>query len=391
MAFVRKLVLLIFVLALVGLGAFFVVGSQIADKMMNKIVAHEPYPVSEAALALHKTLIIGDWHDDALMWDRDLTKRSDYGHVDFPRMAEGNVALQMFTTVTKSPAGLNYDENFAETRDQITLVVFGQLWPFRTWTSLTERALYQSKKLHDFQAKAPEMFRIVRTKGDLQAVLDARAAGTPLMGALMGAEGGHALDGNIANLARLDAAGFRMIGLQHFFDNALGGSLHGISQTRLTDFGRQVVAEMISRNMIVDLAHTSAAVARDVLEFEGVNVVVSHTGIFSHCETKRNFPDDLMQAIAAKGGLIAIGFWADVTCDASPTGVAKTIVAAINLVGANHVSLGSDYDGTVEVGFDPSEMAALTHALLEEGVSEDDIRAVMGGNMVRYLLAALPE
>ncbi len=107
------------------------------------------------------------------------------------------------------------------------MLIMGQLWPMRTCDSLTERTLYQSQQLHEFAAKAPEVFRIIRTKSDLEAVLATRADGKPLIGALIGAEGGHALNGDQANLARLYDAGFRMIGLQHFFGNALGGSLHG--------------------------------------------------------------------------------------------------------------------------------------------------------------------
>lgn len=391
MRHVKNLFLLLVNLVLLGVLGFVVLGSRIVQSDMNSVIAHDPYPISERAAALHETLVIGDWHADPLMWRRNLLKRHSYGQVDFPRLAEGNVALQMFTTVTKSPSGLNYEHNSAEASDNITLVAMGQLWPPRTWDSLTERALFQSKKLHEFQAKAPETLKIIRTKSDLGDVLAARAAGKPLIGALIGAEGGHALDGKIENLDRLYNAGFRMIGLTHFFDNELGGSLHGEGNHGLTDFGREVVREMVRRNIIIDLAHTSPKMAAEVLEMFDVPVVVSHTGIHSHCETTRNFKDPLMQDIAAAGGLIAIGYWADVTCDASPDGVAAAIVAAINLVGEDHVSLGSDYDGSVETAFDTSELAALTDALLRQGLKDATIAKVMGGNMVRFLTEQLPD
>ncbi len=378
-------------LAFAGLAVFLIFAPALVEKGMNVVTDHDPYPVSDAARELHRSLIIGDWHADSLLWNRDLLKRADYGHVDIPRLAEGNVALQMFTTVTKSPAGLNYDENAADARDQITLLAMGQLWPRRTWNSLTERARYQSQRLHEFAARAPDQLRIIRSRSDLEAVLAARQSGSRLIGALIGAEGGHALDKDQANLARLFDAGFRLMGLQHFFDNALGGSLHGQSNAGLTEFGISVVEEMVTRKMIIDLAHSSPAVAWDVLEMVNVPVVVSHTGIHGHCQTKRNFPDDLMQAIAANGGLIAIGYWEEVTCDASPKGVAKAIQAAIALLGADHVALGSDYDGTITTSFDTSELAALTDALLKEGVSEEDIAKVMGGNMVAFLRNALPD
>ncbi len=151
--------------------------------------------------------MIGDWHADSLLWNRNLFERGAYGQVDFPRMASGNATIQVFTTVTKSPAGLNY-ENSAEARDNITLLAFGQLWPMRTWDSRIERALYQSERLHNFQTEASDVFRIIRTKSDLGSILEGRAGG----GEMMGAEGGHALDGDIANLDRMFDAGFRVMG-----------------------------------------------------------------------------------------------------------------------------------------------------------------------------------
>ncbi|MFD2856593.1 hypothetical protein ACFSZS_20050 [Seohaeicola zhoushanensis] len=142
-------------LAIIAAGAFFVFAPGYVERSRNNVVVHEPYPVSEAASALHQTLVIGDWHADSLLWNRDLTKRGSYGQVDLPRLQEGNVAVQVFTAVTKSPAGQNYDSNSAETTDNITLLAVGQLWPVRTWNSLLERALYQAEKLHRFEAEAP--------------------------------------------------------------------------------------------------------------------------------------------------------------------------------------------------------------------------------------------
>jgi len=99
----------------------------------------------------------------------------------------------------------------------------------------------------------------------------------------------------------------------------------------------------------------------------------------------------LMQAIAAEGGLIGIGFWEDVTCDDSPEGVAAAILAAIDLVGVEHVALGSDYDGTITTTFDASEYAVLTDRLLDAGLGEADIRAVMGENLITFFRENLPE
>ena len=389
----RFLFRLLGVLVILGATGFFVFGPGIADRRLNPVTPHDPWPVSPAAKAMHERLIIGDMHADALLWDRDLTKRWGRGQVDLPRLAEGNVALQVFTTVTKSPSGLSYEANAADARDDVTLLYIGQLRPFRSWRDLTERALEQARQLAKAEEKAPEALKIIRTRADLAEVMRRREGGEKVIGGILGAEGGHALMGEIGNLNRLYDAGFRLIGLTHFFDNALGASLHGEAGggKGLTKFGRQVVQKMVEKQMIIDLAHAAPAMAREVLEMVDMPVVVSHTGIRSHCDTVRNFPDDLMRDIAATGGLIGIGYWADVTCDDTPAGIAGAIVAAIGVVGADHVALGSDFDGTVRTTFDASELAALTQALIDRGLDEAVIAKVMGGNMVRFLEAALPE
>lgn len=377
-------------LLIVAAGAFFVYAPGYVERERNNVLAHEPYPVSEAARALHASLIVGDWHADSLLWNRDLTQRGSYGQVDLPRLVEGNVAVQVFTAVTKSPAGQNYDSNSAEAMDNITLLAVGQLWPMRTWNSLLARAIYQAQKLQRFEDVTPDMLKIVRSLADLEGVLTDRAAGSKRVAGILGIEGAHPLEGRLENLDLLEAAGYRLIALQHFFDNELGGSLHGIGDKGLTDFGRQVVAEVEKRGMILDVAHSSPQVARDVLAITEMPIVVSHTGIHSFCPAKRNFPDDLMQAIAATGGVIGIGYWDEVACgDITPANIARMIRAAVDLVGEDHVSLGSDFDGSVETAFDTSELAALTSALLDQGLSEAQVRKVMGENMLRVLRARL--
>lgn len=371
---------------ILGVIGFFGFLPAYVEGTSNNVIAHDPYPVSAEAQALHDDMIVGDWHADSLLWSRDLAKRGTRGQVDIPRLVEGGSALQMFTAVTKSPAGLNYEENSAEAFDNITLLAFAQMWPPRTWNSLLERALYQAQKLHELEDADPDNFKIILTGADLDEVLNARAAGSDIVGGLLGIEGAHPLEGDLANLDKIEAAGYRMIALQHFFDNKLGGSLHGQANNGLTEFGRAVVAEVADRDLVLDVAHSSPQVVQDVLDMTDIPIIVSHTGIHGFCAAKRNFTDDLMQAIAATGGVIAMGYWAEVTCDDfAPDGIAKMIVAAIATVGEDHVSLGSDYDGSVETKFDTSELPALTHALLEAGVSEVQIRKVMGENMVRVL------
>lgn len=388
----KKTLAVLMSLIAVTIAAVLFWGPAHVERSMNSVSAPAgTWPVSDQARALHDRLVIGDLHSDALLWDRDLLERVDRGHTDIPRLVQGNVAVQVFTTVTKSPQGQNYGENSADAPDNITRLVIGQLRPIRTWNSLLERALDQSARLHDMAARAPQDLRIIRSRQDLADLLQARAEGATTVGAILGSEGAHPLEGDLANLARLYDAGFRLIGLTHFFDNEVGGSLHGQGgEQGLTPFGRNVVANMAERGMIVDLAHASPQMVRDVLEMPGVVPILSHTGIHGNCPSPRNLPDDLVRAIARKGGLIGIGYWTDVNCGSRPADIAGSIRAAIRLVGEDHIALGSDYDGAVDAPFDASDLTVLTQALIDVGLSPSQIEKVMGGNMMRYLSQHLP-
>ena len=384
----QRLVLTLLALALAAAVLVAVLGPAWIERRLNPVTdAGDKVAVSARAQALHDSLVIADWHSDALLWDRDLLKRADRGHTDVPRLAEGNVAVQVFTTVTKSPRGQNYDHNSAEAPDNITPLFIGQLRPIPSWFSLKERALVQAEALNRAAEAAPDNLMLIRSAQDLQTLLEARRKGARTLGAILGSEGGHPLEGDIANLRVLYGAGFRLIGLTHFFDNELGGSLHGKggSGSGLSEFGRQVVREMQERRMIVDLAHASPQMVRDVLAMPGTRPILSHTGIHGHCPSPRNLSDDLVRAIAAKGGVIGIGYWADVNCGGTPADIAASVKAAIALVGEDHVSLGSDYDGSVDAPFDASRLAVLTQALIDAGLSDAQIAKVMGGNMIRYL------
>ena len=375
------------VAAVVG---FFIFAPSVVENGRNTVSPHDPYVITAEAQALHDSLIIGDWHADSLLWKRDLRKSADRGQADIPRLLAGNVAIQYFTAVTKSPAGQNHISNATDAVDNITLLAMGQLWPARTWNSLLERALFQAEKLHGF-ADNNDQLRVIRTKTDLDQLLADRAAGQDVIGGLLGLEGAHPLEGDIDNLTTLTDAGYTLVGLQHFFDNDLGGSLHGITNQGLTNFGRQVVNEIEARNLILDVAHSSPQVVKDVLAMTDMPIVLSHTGIYSICATKRNFPDTLMQDIAATGGVIGIGYWAHVLCDDRPAGIAKTVKAAVDLLGEDHVSLGSDFDGSITTTLDTSELAAITQALLDANLTETQIRKVMGDNMLRVLRNRLPD
>ncbi len=364
---------------------------KMLDKSMNPVSEHAPFVVSKEAQALHNTLIVGDWHADSALWNRDLKKTYDYGHADIPRLQAGNVALQMFTTVTKSPSGQNYDSNETGANDNITALAIVQRWPIKTWSSLFERAMYQANKIKDLEKRDPENFMLIESQYDLGIFLLKRVNNPKMVGGLIGTEGSHALDGNLDNVERLYENSFRMMSLQHFFDNKLGGSLHGTSGAGLTEFGRQAIDEMQRLDIIIDVSHSSENVVKDVLSISNQPLVISHTGFNGYCKSPRNISDSLMIEIAEKGGLIGVGFWDAAVCDNTPRSVAEAIIYGIGLIGAEHVALGSDFDGTITPGFDTSELVAITHELLELGLGKEEIRKVMGENMLSFLQDNLPK
>ena len=386
----RKILIAAATLLIVAVIVVFAFGPGHLEKGINRVIVHEAYDISDEARALHSSLTVADLHSDTLLWHRDVLDHGTRGHVDVPRLVEGGVAIQVFSTVTKAPKALNYEENTGDS-DQVTGAVILQRWPIRTWGSLYERARYQAQRLDRAARRSDGALVFLRTRADLEAVLTARTNGTPVTGGLMATEGSHALDGSLDNIQNLYKEGFRMMGLHHFFDNKLGGSLHGVSKAGLTGFGRDAIREMNRLGIMIDVAHSSEIVVDETLALSTTPLIVSHTGVRRACDQPRNISDDHMRRIAAGGGLIGIGYWEGAVCDATPAGVAKSIAYAINLVGKEHVALGSDYDGATSVYFDTSELAALTQALLDEGLNEEEIRAVMGDNQVRFFQKYLPQ
>ncbi|MEH6812131.1 MAG: dipeptidase [Motiliproteus sp.] len=360
------------------------------ESTRNVVIPHADYQISADARRLHDSLVIGDLHADSTLWHRNLLQRGDRGHLDIPRLREGNVALQLFTAVTKSPRGHNVYKNSTDTLDNITLLAIAQTWPLATWSSLTARALHQGQRLTQMEQEAPEQFQIIHTAKELERLLARRSKGETIVGGLLGIEGAHALDGKLSNIDVLFDAGFRTMGLQHFFDNKLGGSLHGEEASGLTEFGRQAVDQMLAKDIIIDLAHSSTQVIKDVLEHSQKPVIFSHTGFYGHCQSHRNVSDELMQRVAKAGGLIGVGYWDGAVCGTTPKDIVASIRYGIDLLGEDHVALGSDFDGTVAIPLDASELGVLTDEMLKANFSETEIRKVMGENMMRFLRENLP-
>jgi len=192
----------------------FVLPAQ-AEKRMNAVINLPPYVASEKAKALHQKLFVADLHADSLLWKRNLLERGARGHVDVPRLIEGNVALQAFTVVTKTPRGMNIESNDADT-DNITLLAIASGWPMATWSSLKERALYQAGKLREMAAASNGKLTLIETARDLSDYLERRKREPHITAGFLGIEGAHALDDDLTNLDALFNAGFRMMSPTHF-------------------------------------------------------------------------------------------------------------------------------------------------------------------------------
>jgi membrane dipeptidase len=385
---------LLLAIALIG---FFGIAPGVVEGSMN-VVAPVPVRITPQARALHRTLAIADMHADTLLWNRDLLAAGSRGQVDLPRLEQGNVALQVFSSVTKTPRHQNYDANGADS-DNITLLTVAQMQPPRTWTSLLQRSLWHAEKLRRAATGSAGRLRVVRTPADLDALMQARRDWTqcfgdhcltgPPVGAMLSIEGLQDIEGDIANLDTLYAAGFRMAGVAHFFDNEVAGSMHGLAKRGLTPLGRRVIARMEAKGMVVDVAHASHAAVADILRIATRPVVSSHGGVQATCRVNRNLTDAEIRGIAGTGGVIGIGYWQEAVCATTPAAVARAIAHVRDLVGVDHVGLGSDFDGAVTTGFDTAQLAGVTQALLDRGFTPDEVGKVMGGNVLRLLRAGI--
>ncbi|MES2741450.1 MAG: membrane dipeptidase [Pseudomonadota bacterium] len=382
------------VLAACALGCLLGAGLSlpvVLDWRINRVAAApRTAPLWPAAKALHASLWLADLHADTLLWNRDLNLESARGHVDLPRMVRGNVALQAFSVVTKTPHGLNIEHN-DDTSDNITALSVVQRLPRATWHSLMARATYHAGRLHAFADASGGRFRVIDSAAGLRAFVAERRRQPTLAAGWLTLEGAHALEGKLSNLDVLYRAGYRMAAPTHFFDTELSGSQHGMRQGGLTALGRDWVRAMESRHMIIDLAHASEATIDQVLAMATRPLMVSHTGVRGTCANRRNLTDEQLKQIAARGGLIGIGFWNTAVCGADVAAVSRAIAYTVALVGERHVAYGSDFDGAVVTAIDAAHLAELTQALMEAGLTNAQIERIAGRNVLEFLLQNLPE
>ncbi|MCO4792819.1 MAG: dipeptidase [Bacteriovoracaceae bacterium] len=339
---------------------------------------------------LHPKLFVADMHADVLLWERDFFSRNDYGHVDLPRLQEGNVSLQIFTIVTKAPKSMNINKTDDSGLDRITPLSIVQGWPIQSWFSLFSRAVHQISRLKKWESRSKNQLMIIRSRKDMRDFIELKTFQKKMVAAIIGLEGAHALEKDLIKLKVLFQEGLRVLGLTHFFDNAVAGSAHGVKKGGLTKFGKEVIERANKYGIIFDLSHLSEKASFEVIKLSKKPVINTHTGLRGKCKNERNISDELAKAVAETGGIIGIGFWPTATCGQTTKSIVDMIKYATELVGVEHVGLGSDFDGTVKTPIDSSSMKSITSELIVAGYSNEDIAKIMGGNLKEFFLKYLP-
>ncbi|MEX0731615.1 MAG: membrane dipeptidase [Aquisalimonadaceae bacterium] len=419
----HKAIWVIFFLAILIIGSYIAYSQYAAglyylagkyDRMMNPygVDPDAPEP-DEDDRALHQSLFIADLHIDTLKWERDLLARSLFGHADVPRLAEGNVGLQVFTIVTKSPLRMPAPWSSCVSGgmpDTNTVLAFLQGRPM---FNLRDRAFYQIARFKEAVARSKESagpeLRLIETADDLSRLVADRLAGEDVIGGVLGIEGGHWIGGPDvrdedvrAAMRELHVAGVRLFAPTHRFDNSLSGSSEGCEGYGLTAHGRAALGEAEALGMVVDLAHISSAGLRDAADLLESPFTVSHTGIRAECEAPcqpdRNLSDDDIKRVIAGGGVIGVGFWPQ-AIGPSVWRIAEVMAHIKDLARelgvedpSHHVALGSDYDGSVTPLIEVGHLNVITAIMRQRSqpFGPTDIRNIMGANVCRLFATVLP-
>ena len=330
---------------------------------------------STEAHALHAEHPPIDLHADTLLWSRwlgyDLYARHEpplwrsafAGHVDLPRLRDGGLGAQFFSLVSLPLA--------------------------RGMRGLAQAVHGQIDVLAEAVSRSPEELRLVRTAEELDAC---RRAG--VIGALLGIEGAHALEGQLDNVDAFARRGVRYLGLLHFTANEAGYPAYGRGRRDgdgLTQFGLDLVRRCEAAGVLVDLAHINRRGFLDACSVARKPPIVTHTGVLAAYAHWRNIDDEQLQAVARLGGIIGVIFCPRYLGGKGLDAVVKHMVHIVNVVGEDTPALGSDWDGmivpTPELR-DPRGLPLLTDALLRAGVSQRTIGKILRGNAMRVLAEA---
>lgn len=290
--------------------------------------------------------------------------RKEGGKVNLPYMEEGLIDASIM--VAYIPQGK---------RDEASL------------QAATDLALDRLKEIHRQKELNPERMRIAYTP---QEVYVTKAAGRKAI--MLGIENGYAIGKDLANIARFRKYGVSYITLCHNGSNDICDSARGEAEWGgLSPFGKEVVAEMNRLGILVDISHAAESTFYDTLEYSSQPIIASHSSARALCNHPRNLTDDQLKALAAKQGVVQIclykGFINENAEKASLTDAIRHIDHIVDLIGINHVGIGSDFDGDGElIGCRASnELINITVRLLKAGYSENDIAKIWGGNLLRVM------
>ena len=370
------------------------------DRMANRVVPGNDQPIDDETASFHDGCFIADLHADICLWRRDLMRRNCRGHVDFPRLRKGNVALQFVTVPTKLVVSSRFPRLFPA-----DLFFWGALMSLQhpdTWFSAPARVRLQLRRLARWVAASQGKIEMVCSRGELDALKERRQRNEDVIGVMLGLAGAHVLRGGL-DVAWLAARGFRVVGITHFNDTRFGDSAHGVRRGGLKPAGRELARQLEMHSITIDLAHSCAALIEDILEMhrEGeLNrpLLVSHTGIKGVHDHRRNISDAQAVAIAATGGLIGITLFAPGLPRAELKALAESIAYLVRLLddagqeGARHVAIGSDFDGAVRTVVDAAGWPRITAELLKPGygLSREQVKLIIGGNIRDFFAQNLP-
>lgn len=385
---VKKILWITFIILVIGAIAFFSIAPGMIDMSMNKVI--HSASASDKVSWYDSIPFIADLHCDALLWDRNFLNRHDNGHVDLPRMQEANAAFEVFTVVSKTPRGINYDKNSGDT-DQIALLSFAQLKSPADWFSIKSRALHQCEQLYEFEEDSNGEFRVITNKKELQQYISDRKNNHRLTSGMLGLEGAQCLENDLQNLDEFYKAGVRYIGLTHFFDNEWAGSAHGVNKGGLTEKGKALIKKMESLHIIIDIAHVSPKAMNDIFAATSAPVILSHGGVKGTCDNIRNLSDEQIIEIGKRNGLIGIGMCETAVCGTDIEATAQAIQYVANKIGVDKVAMGSDFDGATITSYDINGFPLIVNALIKKGFSRQDIEKIMGGNVRDFMLRNLPD
>jgi membrane dipeptidase len=330
---------------------------------------------SDEAKAIHAEHPPIDLHADTLMWSRwldyDIHKAHEPplpfaalgGHVDIPRMREGGMGAQFFGLVSLP---------LANRMNGMARVVHEQI-------DVLERQI----------ARHPSSIALVRTAAEVE-----RCHALGQIGALLGIEGAHALDGNLDNVAVFARRGVRYLGFLHFSENEAGYPAYGRGEkdaSGLTEWGYELIERCEANGVIVDLAHINKRGFIDACRAARKPLIVSHTGVLGAFEHWRNIDDASLRAVADKGGVVGVIFCPRFVGGEGLAPVVKHLAHIVDVVGSDAAALGSDWDGfivpTNELK-DPRGLPLLTDAMLDAGFSRETIGKILHGNVMRVLREA---